>query len=205
MFSLEEVVQRIDSRLKVVGKSAAGASREAGLSEDAIRNLRRAARGEIPSKGLNVETLVSIAKALEISSSWLLGEDEDSPPPKLRRVPIVGHVGAGSEAYFVPAGLGTARAPEWATGSTVAVVIRGDSLGRTLNGWLAYYDDVRRPVTTDLMGKLCVVGLADGRILIKQIRKARQKGYFHLFSETEEPILDVEVEWAARVKALEPK
>jgi hypothetical protein len=198
---IENIVQRIEERLRAVKKNATEASREAGLSADAIRNMKRGL-----SKGANARTLSKLAPVLETTASWLMGEDDAAEPEKPRRVPIVGHVGAGSNAYFVPARLGNAPAPEWASESTVAVEIRGDSLGRSLNGWLAYYDDVRNPVTEDLMGHLCVVGLADGQILIKELRQARQRGYFHLFSNAGgDPILDQKVEWAALVKTLKPK
>src|SRR5262249_30990985 len=91
------------------------------------------------------------------------------------------------------------------TQKTVAVEIRGTSLGKLYDGWLAYYDDVTRPVTEALFGRLCVVGLADGRVLVKQIRPAKAKGLFHFYSEAEDPILDVELRWAAPVEALAPK
>jgi hypothetical protein len=47
-----------------------------------------------------------------------------------------------------------------------------------------------------------VVGLHDGRILVKQIQRARKEGQFNLISATEKPITDVEVDWAARVKTI---
>ncbi|ACI92681.1 putative phage repressor [Afipia carboxidovorans OM5] len=71
--------------------------------------------------------------------------------------------------------------------------------------WLVYYDDVRSPVTHDLIGRLCVVGLNDDRILVKKIKRAKTEGRFDLLSETEPPIEGVQVEWAARVKQLSPQ
>ena len=85
---------------------------------------------------------------------------------------------------------------------TVAVEIRGDSLGAFFNRWLVFYDDVRRPVTPDLIGELCIVGLEDGRILIKQIQRSKTEGLFNLISSTEKPIADVAIEWAARVNSI---
>jgi hypothetical protein len=84
----------------------------------------------------------------------------------------------------------------------VAVEIRGDSLGSFFNRWLVFYDDVRRPVTPDLIGELCIVGLEDGRILIKQVQRSRTEGLFNLLSSTEKPIFDVAIEWAARVNSI---
>lgn len=122
-------------------------------------------------------------------------------------VPLVGYVGAGSEAHFYALtheNLDEVPAVEGATDKTVAVEIRGDSLGSLFNRWLVYYDDVRRPVTSDLLRALCVVGLADDRVLIKKLHPSPVPGVYDLISENEAPIRGVRVEWAAKVKAMTP-
>ncbi len=95
-------------------------------------------------------------------------------------------------------------APEWllTTEDTVAVEVRSNSLGPFFNRWLIFYDDVRRPVTPDHIGELCVVGLKDGRILVRQVQSGTAEGLFNLLSITEKPILDVAIEWAATVNSL---
>jgi transcriptional regulator with XRE-family HTH domain len=122
-------------------------------------------------------------------------------------VPVVGYVGAGATTHFYAdqQELDDVTAPEGATPSTVAVEIRGDSLGSFFDRWLVFYDDVRRPVTADLIGKLCVVGLEDGRVLIKKVQRSHTEGLFHLISQFEDPILDVPIDWAARVKNMVPR
>jgi hypothetical protein len=128
--------------------------------------------------------------------------EEPLPGPKVR---VVGYVGAGSEAhiYAVAQGdLDEVDPPRGSTEDTVAVEIRGESLGAFFNRWLVFYDDVRRPVTPDLIGELCVVGLEDGRVLIKQVQRSRTEGLFNLISSIEKPILDVAVEWAAKVNSI---
>ena len=97
-------------------------------------------------------------------------------------------------------------APIGSTKDTVAVEVRGDSLGSIFDRWLVFYDEVRNPPTKSMMGKLCVVGLADGRILVKLIRPGQLgEPHFSLFSNTEEPIYDAVVEWAALVKQMTPR
>lgn len=149
------------------------------------------------------------ARKYGVSLEWLLIEKGDMRPKKradfpARTVPLIGYVSAGS-AYFEPAGLGDVDPPESATEETVAVEIRGDSLGELFDRWLVFYDDVRRPVTTDLIGRLCVVGLSDGRVVIKKVKRSKARGLFHLISQVGDDILDVEVEWAARVKSMVPR
>lgn len=152
------------------------------------------------------------ARKYGVSLEWLLtgrGGAERRPVAKgpERTIPLAGYVSAGAEAHFTAAGeLGDVAAPPGATDQTVAVEIRGESLGPLFDRWVATFDDVRRPVTADLVGRLCVVGLDDGRILIKKIQRSRTRGLFHLISGTNEPpILDVAIEWAARVKNLVPR
>lgn len=130
------------------------------------------------------------------------------PVSDIETVPLVGYVGAGAAAHFYADSQGEldrVPAPDDATKDTVAVEIRGESLGELFDQWLVYYDQVRSPVTQDLIGRLCVVGLPDDRILIKKIKRAKAPGFYHLLSNTEAPILDVEIIWAARVKSMVPR
>jgi phage repressor protein C with HTH and peptisase S24 domain len=158
------------------------------------------------------------ARRFRVTPEWLLTgrkvgptdgtpgpEPEEPPAPK---VPVAGYVGAGAETHFyavAQGGLDEIDAPEGSTPDTVAVEIRGDSLGTFFDRWLVFYDDVRREVTPDLLGKLCVVGLDDGRVLIKKLQRSRSQGLFNLVSQTEAPIVDVAIEWAAKVKSLMPR
>lgn len=139
-----------------------------------------------------------------IESSDVAAQQE---APRRREVPIVGYVGAGAERhhYNVDHGyLELIDAPDGANLSTVALEIRGTSLGEAFDRWLLFYNDVRSPVTTDQIGELCVVGLADDRILVKTIRPDRKGGYI-LTSHTEPPIDDAEILWAAKVIAMKPR
>lgn len=135
--------------------------------------------------------------------------DETDPDEYLATVPLVGYVSAGARAYFNAENeeLERVRAPNDATPNTVAVEVRGDSLGALFDQWLVYYDDdeVRSPVTSDMIGRLCVVGLPDDRVLVKRIRRAKTLGLYHLDSNTEPTINDVEIAWAAKVKSMEPR
>ena len=186
---------------------AAQAARAFGWNETTYTSHENGTRGLRPA------VAARYAKAFHVQPEWLLyerGRSNPRPAPPVQspgHVPLVGWVAAGAQAYFFQdqGDLGRIRAPA-ATPETVAVEIRGDSLGSFFNGWVAFYDDVRRPVTTDLIGKLCIVGLDDGGIYVKKIQRSRARGLFHLFSQADEaPILDVAIEWAARVKHLAPR
>jgi hypothetical protein len=121
----------------------------------------------------------------------------------IKRTPVVGWVVAGGQEHRLPVASGVTdyvEPPAQATDKTVAVQIRGESLGNIFDRWYAFYDDVRHPMTEDLVGELCVVGLSDGRVLIKQVQHSRRKARYNLLSPNEKPIKDVEIAWAARVK-----
>lgn len=124
-------------------------------------------------------------------------------------VPVAGFVGAGSEAHLYGDSQGPldeVAAPEGATPQTIAVEVRGDSLGSFFDGWLVFYDDVRSPITDDLLGRLCVVGLEDGRVLVKMVSRSRAAAHlFDLTGQFGDPIQDIAVAWAAPVKSFAPR
>lgn len=152
------------------------------------------------------------ARFYNVSLDWLVDgkgamkAGEATPSEGQATVPLVGYVGAGASAHFFgeQQTLGDVTAPQWATEKTVAVEIRGDSLGSFFDHWLVFYDDVHRPMVPELVGKLCIVGLPDGRILIKKVQRSRTRGRYHLLSQNEDPILDVEIDWVARVRSMSP-
>lgn len=124
-------------------------------------------------------------------------------------VPIVGLAGAGPGGSIVfgegDGGLGEAQMPADGSDETVAVEARGDSQrGIAENGWLVYYNNRHDPPNDSLVGKLCVVGLADGHVLIKTLRRGRKKRHFDLESASAPLIQDALVEWAARVTWIKP-
>ena len=183
------------------------AARAFGFNEVTYRSHENGTRG------LRRDSAERYAKAFKVKAGWLLTGDTDAASRRTVEdpgtVPLVGYVGAGAAThrFNVSDGeLDRVRAPEDATPNTVAVEIRGDSLGSFFDRWLVYYDDVRRPVTTDLVNRLCVVGVADeGGVFVKKIRPSRTRGLFHLYGQFGDPLLDVRLEWAAPVKHMVPR
>lgn len=99
------VAERIQERLKALGKTARGASLEAGLSPDAIRGVLRGM-----SRTPRGETLQRLARVLDCSITYLLGENDDlsaavdMPAGNAVRVFVRGTVQAGEwrEAVEMP-------------------------------------------------------------------------------------------------------
>jgi hypothetical protein len=122
-------------------------------------------------------------------------------------IPVVGYVGAGAQAHYYAVSEGhldeIAR-PELFHENTVILEIRDDDLGPLFNRWRVFFDEVREPVTPDLFGYLCVVALLDGRIVLRQVRPGEAEGRYNLVAQIGPPLLNVPVEWAAKVKTILP-
>lgn len=198
-------------------------------AQDDLAELVAAETGEPISRGavgnweqgkdIGIKNMRALAKLAGVSIDWIasgVGDVDQMPSPNAdgsieREVPVVGYVGAGAAAHYYAVSQGEldrVPAPSDASQETVAVEIRGDSVGPLFNQWLVFYDDVRSPVTSDLIGRLCVVGLLDDRILVKQIRRSRKyPGRYELVSNSPtEPVMEgVEIAWAARVKHMVPR
>lgn len=64
------ILARINERLSAMGLTAAAASRQAGLTVDAIRNLKRGVKDG--KGGSTIRTISALAPILGTSTSWLL-------------------------------------------------------------------------------------------------------------------------------------
>lgn len=160
-------------------------------------------RGE---RGLKRETAAKYAKAFRKTAGWLITGDSDRPG----YVPIVGYAGASPDGSILfgdgDSHFGEVALPYGAGPNSVAVEVRGDSMrGIAEDGWLVFYEERREPPTDDLIGEYCIVGLPDGRVLIKKLARGRKKKHFDLESAAGATIYDAKVEWAAPVSAIVPR
>lgn len=177
------------------------------------------------------ENQAELAKRLHVSqasvSRWLSGKPPehdhaelvDREARRLRIVnakdarnmtvaQIVGYVGAGGSIEFQQGQgpFGEAEMPpRHGDSPIVAVQVRGDSMSGMLeDGWTVYYEDRREPPDESHHGKLCVVGLRDGRALVKTVYPGRKARHYDLHSTNAPALLDQPVEWAARIVWIRP-
>lgn len=201
-----EFAERLASARRRAGfPSPREAAKEFGWNENTYKSRENGVRG-IPDQS-EVRTY---ARAFRVNFIWLLtGEGQVSP--QRRGANIVGEVGANARPdaiSFEDCEIGGAPLPPEDTLGTVAVRVRGDSMRNTApDGWLIYFDDddIRQPPTPDLFHQLCVVWLADGRVLLKYLHPGTGPGLFHLESTNAPTIFDVVVERATLVTALKPR
>lgn len=203
---LEDVVNRIEERLKALGISATKASKQAGLSEDAIRNMKRALESN-DRKGVSTRTISALAPVLQTTTSWLLdGIDADG---KVSLVRIIGRVGANADDEIVMTSAQEAfdytLPPPGGTTESVALEVHGHSMrGFADDGALIYFEIQRTPPTPDMLSHVAIVETEDGRVLLKRLLRGSGPGLYDLESTNGPTIRDVRLRWAAEPTAIVP-
>ena len=193
-------------RLEIARKRAGYATRSEGARALSV-GVSTYTHHENGTRIFDSDLAVHYARRFHTTPKWLLYGKGDYPvPPDVRKsVRLVGYVGAGSIAHFYEGyddPNETVDAPDGITTTTVAAEIRGNSLGPTFDKALVFYDDIHTPPTPELIKKLCVVGLDNGQVLIKQLLTGTLPGHYHLLSNTDGVIENALVRWAARVKTV---
>jgi transcriptional regulator with XRE-family HTH domain len=155
------------------------------------------------------EYLRKIADIANTTVDRLLGIDDLAGAPA-NHIPVVGYVGAGAaiipyDDYAKGDAMDYVERPAFITGQAVAVEVRGDSLWPVAeDGWRLVYTGQQAILEEEVLNRLCVVQLTDGRMLVKRVVKGSMPQRYHLISTNAPIIEDVEIQWAARVKAIIP-
>jgi transcriptional regulator with XRE-family HTH domain len=194
------IVDWIRRALVETGKTQSGLARALGRSPSAITDLLNGRRR------LKAEEIPLIVDYLGVDPPRFLTGGR--PPTPNARAALVGFVGAGAQAHFYADDQGPfdeVGAPAAGSARTVALQVRGHSLGALFDNWLVFYDDIRRPAGDELIDRMCVCGLSDGRILIKGIKRSPMPGLWTLVSNVEPPLYDVALDWAAQVREMRPR
>lgn len=145
------------------------------------------------------------ARFFGVSPEWLLYGKET----RVKSVPVVGYIGAGAEHHMIDdyamgGGIEHINAPPNCPTNAVAVVVRGDSMYPVYNdGDILIYSE-RRDDVTDFIGKRCICGLSDGRILVKTVTRGRTPALYSLTSFNSPAISDVAVDWVAKIIWVQP-
>lgn len=186
---------RIKEIRKERGVTQAELAEALGISEVQVSRFESGARRT------NTDFLGQVAEFFNVSLSDLF-----TP----LQIPVVGYIGAGSEFFPLDdhekgAGMDTILAPPGCPDNSVAVKIKGDSQWPIYNDGdvLVYWN--RRYEIIEFLNRRCICGLADGRVLIKTPTRGSSEGLFTLTSFNAPPIVDVVVEWAAKIEWVQPR
>lgn len=146
-------------------------------------------------------------RAYRVRWEWIL-EGEGSPTAKAAEAPIMGEVSGLSAIVFYPKEKvrDTSELPPGGGTTTVAVqVCEGSMRGIADANWLIFFDHEHRPPSPDLVGKLCVVEIEKGEVLLRTLQPGRKKGRYDLESPSFPTLRDRRVVWAARVTWIKPR
>lgn len=207
---LNDVLRRVEERLKAVGLSAQAASVQAGLSKDAIRNMQRAIQQK-GRAGVSTKTITALAPVLETSVAWLLEEDGDESvkrPPNRKSVSVMGYLGAGAEVEpdfeQVPhEGLEQVDMPFELPDDMIGFIVRGDSMLPALKDGhlIVVYREQKKPLES-FYGEEAAVRTTDGRRFIKTIMRGADG--VNLLSWNAAPIENVQLDWIGEIFAAIP-
>jgi len=166
----------------------------AGWNKDKISRVER---GETK---LKTDVVQAFAIALNTRPEMLTGQ-------QAAMVPVLGYVGAAAEVFPFEDGETDQQPcpPHMKARSTVAFVVRGDSMLPIGDGWMIFAEAL--PNVTDharFLNQLCVVDLVNGKRLIKQVRQGYQPKTFNLISTNAAPMENVSLTQVALVGEVRP-
>jgi phage repressor protein C with HTH and peptisase S24 domain len=189
---------RLKEFRKKQGLSLAKLAAAVGTSTPQIHKLEREERR------MTFDWARRLAPALQIEPEDLMRVEH--------RIQVVGRVGAGAQVLPIDDhakgdGLYDVECPRGLDPkNTVAVEVVGDSMEPAVQeGWVLFYDRSPEPTPSAVVGRLCVVQVEDGRVLVKQIKRGPDQGRFNLISANAPMIENVALDWAAPVKAMLPR
>jgi len=160
------------------------------------------------TRGLRPQVARAYANAFRVSDAWLLTGTGDATPT-VKMVRVVGYVGAGGELMALTSddGIAEIEAPPGTSEDSHAVIVRGDSAYPIFeDGEILIFSEQRTDVDNFLnRSKPMIVGLRDGRRLLKTITRGRARGLYTLTSNNAAPIAEVEVEWVSRIDWTRPR
>lgn len=201
---ITDVLARIQERLEALNLSEAAASRQAGLSQDAIRNIRRNVVAGKTNFGISTRTLSKLAPVLETTADWLLSGNlaDDEVWSVVRGV---GRIGAGAMIepdyeQVPPEGLFQVEVPFAVPEGIVAFEVTGDSmLPRYDEGdVILVYEEQQRAVEA-LLGEEVAVRTNEGRRYLKRLMRGTAPKTFNLESWNARTIEQVTVEWVGEI------
>lgn len=192
-------------RIKLLRLSRGETQAEFAFTLDTTQGtVARWERGSAPKH----DALTALATMAGVTVEQFLGKPMRAQESE--EIQVVGYVGAGAAVYAYDDmahgdGMATVERPEFVKGRAVAVEVKGDSLVPVAeDGWRLIYTGDQTILEEDVLNRLCVVKLIDGRMLVKRVVRGSQPQRYHLLSTNAPMIEDVEIEWAARVKAIIP-
>lgn len=93
--------------------------------------------------------------------------------------------------------------PQLSTQS-IALIIRGYSMGAIRDGWLAVIDHNKTRPNDRHQDQLCIVRTREVKVMLRFVKKGARHNRWDLISVSGDPMMDVELEWCELVKMIVP-
>lgn len=147
----------------------------------------------------DAETFVRLTGANLVEVLKNAGLEMDNIQGNERTVNVVGWIDATRRLHLKPKGAKTALAPPDATDATLAYRYWcAGSMLEVMHGAVIYFRPLG-PVTPAMLGKWCVVKLADGRELVRVLHKGAKAGRYRICEDERDTGNEVVVKAAAVV------
>lgn len=191
----------LENALAVTKRSLLSVSKASGVNYDQLKSVKQG-----KSQTTNSDDAMMVAEAFGVTLDDFYAGRLGGPESA---IPVVGHVGAGSEIDLFDAyekGDGHYRIqcpPQLSPKGMVAVEVVGDSMAPVyMPGAILFYTRTTLGVPTEAIGQICVCEDESGKAWVKQVRPGREEGTFTLISLN--PDHDhrhgVTLKWAAPVR-----
>ena len=151
------------------------------------------------------EALQRLSQMTDLPPAYFrYGEKALGPEP--RSVNIVGYVGPGAEINAMDrhgwsGDTEVVEAPPGETLSSVAVVVRGDSMYPVYqDGDVIFYARDGLEDEASYLGRECVVKLANGPMLLKRVMRGSERDSYLLLSYNASPMDNIRLDWASPVR-----
>lgn len=193
MGSIAEILKKI---MREQGWSQYDLERELKLSQPTISRI---IGGSQPKHDTALRILALARRLTVINNSGGLETSQNR-----QGVPIVATIGSAGETHMLENALEMAPAPPTSSPDTLmaAKVAGNGMLPMFSDGWVIYWDQAaqmqQEPIER-LLGKLCVVCVVGDHLFVRKLIQGRSPGHYDLWAANAEPLLDVEIQWAARV------
>jgi len=202
---IKDILDRIDQRLEELGIAESRAAKDAGLSDSAIRDIRRVVKSGKEDAGVSTRTLAKLAPVLQTTIEWLMGGDDGL---KSRTVPVMGYLGAGAEVepdfeQVPPEGLEQIDLPFSLAEDLIAFKVRGESMLPFYKpeAVIVVYREQKKPIEA-FYGEEAAVRTSTGRRFIKTVMRGASG--VTLMSSNAAPIENVAIEWIGEIFAVLP-
>jgi transcriptional regulator with XRE-family HTH domain len=189
-----EAFEQLKTMRERAGLTQEELAKLAGTSQPQVRRL------EAGERELTVPWARKLAPHLGVTPAEIIFPEGRKP----LTLSIVGRVGASTDGRVVhdsdQGPFGEIQAPIGARGNEAVVEVDGHSMGiYAPDGSLILYEKREDPPQDNMLGEVCVVGLPDGRVLVKRLLRGSRRGLFDLESVVGDTLKDQAVSWAAVV------